>query len=324
MIPRRFALALGAAALATPTRAQDWPRQPVRIIVPAAGGGSSDPIARLLAQAFSHRFGQPFIVENRPGAAGNVGMAAAARAPADGHVLLFGFAGPLATNLALYRDLSFHTERNFDAVALCGAVPNVLIVGKGSRLGTLAEFIAAAKAAPGRLSYGSTGSGSSMHLAGTMLAAATETQLTHVPYSSPAAATTDVIAGRLDSMFLGVPGTAPLLRAGEIRALAVLARQRAEILPDIPCTAELGLPGVVMGPWFALVAPKGTPRAVIQALNAEVNALLAGPGRQALADLGLDLGGGMAGGTPEHAAAFIAAEIARHAALVRAAGIVVE
>ena len=324
MIPRRVALALGAAALTSPVLAQDWPRQPVRIIVPAAGGGSSDPIARLLAQAFSQRFGQPFMVENRPGAAGNIGMAAAARAPADGHTLLFGFTGPLATNLALYRDLSFHTERNFDAVALCGIVPNVLIVGKSSPLGTLADFIAAAKTSPGRLSYGSTGSGSSMHLAATMLETATATQLTHIPYSSPAAATTDVIAGRLDSMFLGVPGTAPLLRAGEIRALAVLARRRAETLPDVPCTAELGLPEVVMGPWFALIAPKGTPRAVIQALNAEVNALLAGPGRQALVDLGLDLGAGMAGGTPEHAAAFIAAEIAQHAALVRAAGVVVE
>ena len=324
MIPRRVALALGAAALTSPVLAQDWPRQPVRIIVPAAGGGSSDPIARLLAQAFSQRFGQPFMVENRPGAAGNIGMAAAARAPADGHTLLFGFTGPLATNLALYRDLSFHTERNFDAVALCGIVPNVLIVGKSSPLGTLADFIAAAKASPGRLSYGSTGSGSSMHLAATMLETATATQLTHIPYSSPAAATTDVIAGRLDSMFLGVPGTAPLLRAGEIRALAVLARRRAETLPDVPCTAELGLPKVVMGPWFALIAPKGTPRAVIQALNAEVNALLAGPGRQALVDLGLDLRAGMAGGTPEHAAAFIAAEISQHAALVRAAGVVVE
>jgi tripartite-type tricarboxylate transporter receptor subunit TctC len=321
---RRAALGLAAASLCRPALAQEWPRQPVKIIVPAAGGGSSDPVARFFAQEFSRRFGQPFVVENRPGAAGNVGIAAAARAPADGHTLLFGFAGPLATNLALYRDLPFHTQRDFDAVALCGALPNVLIVGRGSPAATLAEFVARARAEPGRLSYGSTGSGSSMHLAGAMLAAATGAQLTHVPYSSPGAATTDAIAGRLNAMFLGVPGAAPLVRGGEIRALAVLSGQRSSVLPDVPTAAEQGWPEVVMGTWFAIVAPKGTPRPAVLALNAAVNEVLAGRGRDWLRQQGLELEGGAAGGTTEQAEAFLASEIARHAALVRSAGISVD
>lgn len=320
---RRSVLAL--SGLASPALAQEeWPQRPVRIIVPAAGGGSSDPIARLLAQAFAARFGQGFVVENRPGAAGNVGMATAARAAPDGHTLLFAFAGPLATNLALYRDLSFHTQRNFDAVIRMGNVPNALVVGQASPLRNMADFLARARAQPGRLSYGSTGSGSSMHLAGALLSAAGGVELNHIPYSSPAAATTDLIAGRLDSMFLGTPGAVPLLRGGQIRALAVLAERRARVMPEVPTAIEEGLPGVVMGPWFMLLAPKGTPPRIIEALNAAANEMLAGPGREVLAQLGLELEDGAAGGTPAEAERFLAAEIARHAEIVRSANIRVE
>jgi tripartite-type tricarboxylate transporter receptor subunit TctC len=320
---RRSVLAL--AGLASPALAQEeWPQRPVRIIVPAAGGGSSDPIARLLAQAFAARFGQGFVVENRPGAAGNVGMATAARAAPDGHTLLFAFAGPLATNLALYRDLSFHTQRHFDAVIRMGDVPNALVVGQASPLRNMADFLARARAQPGRLSYGSTGSGSSMHLAGALLSAAGGVELNHIPYSSPAAATTDLIAGRLDSMFLGTPGAVPLLRGGQIRALAVLAERRARVMPEVPTAIEEGLPGVVMGPWFMLLAPKGTPPRIIEALNAAANEMLAGPGREVLAQLGLELEDGAAGGTPAEAERFLAAEIARHAEIVRRANIRIE
>jgi tripartite-type tricarboxylate transporter receptor subunit TctC len=320
---RRSVLAL--AGLATPALAQEeWPQRPVRIIVPAAGGGSSDPIARLLAQAFAARFGQGFVVENRPGAAGNVGMAAAARAAPDGHTLLFAFAGPLATNLALYRDLPFQTQRNFDAVIRMGSVPNALVVGQGSPLRNMADFLARARAQPGALSYGSTGSGSSMHLAGALLSAAGGVELNHIPYSSPAAATTDLIAGRLDSMFLGTPGTVPLLRGGQIRALAVLAEGRARVMREVPTAIEEGLPGVVMGPWFMLLAPKGTPPRIIETLNAAANEMLAGPGREVLAQLGLDLEDGAAGGSPAEAERFLAVEIARHAEIVRRANIRIE
>ncbi|MEI6160089.1 MAG: tripartite tricarboxylate transporter substrate binding protein, partial [Roseococcus sp.] len=185
---RRCVLAL--AGLATPALAQEeWPQRSVRIIVSAAGGGSSDPIARFLAQAFTNRFGQGFVVENRPGAAGNVGMTKAARAAPDGLTLLFAFAGPLATNLALYRDLPFHTQRSFEAIIRMGSVPNALVVGQGSALRNMADFLARARAQPGRLAYGSTSSGSSMHLAGALLSAAAGIELNHIPYSSPAAAT---------------------------------------------------------------------------------------------------------------------------------------
>ncbi|MBX9751020.1 MAG: tripartite tricarboxylate transporter substrate binding protein [Roseococcus sp.] len=320
---RRHVLAL--SALATPALAQEeWPQRSVRIIVPAAGGGSSDPIARFLAQAFTARFGQGFVVENRPGAAGNVGMTTAARAAPDGHTLLFAFAGPLATNLALYRDLPFQTQRSFDAIIRMGGVPNALVVGQGSPLRNMADFLARARAQPGALAYGSTGSGSSMHLAGALLSAAAGIELNHIPYSSPAAATTDLIAGRLDSMFLGTPGTVPLLRGGQIRALAVLAERRARVMPEVPTAIEEGLSGVVMGTWFMLLAPKGTPPRIVQALNAAANEALAGPGREALAQLGLELEEGAAGGTPAEAERFLAAEIARHAEIVRRANIRIE
>jgi tripartite-type tricarboxylate transporter receptor subunit TctC len=320
---RRSVLAL--TALAAPALAQeDWPQRSVRIIVPAAGGGSSDPIARFLAQAFTSRFGQGFVVENRPGAAGNVGLTAAARAAPDGHTLLFAFAGPLATNLALYRDLPFHTQRSFDAIVRMGGVPNALVVGQGSPFRNMADFLARARARPGALAYGSTGSGSSMHLAGALLSAAAGIELNHIPYSSPAAATTDLIAGRLDSMFLGTPGTVPLLRGGQIRALAVLAERRARVMPEVPTAIEEGLPGVVMGTWFMLLAPKGTPPRIIQALNAAANEALAGPGRETLVQLGLELEDGAAGGSPAEAERFLAEEIARHAEIVRRANIRIE
>ncbi|MBR0669687.1 Bug family tripartite tricarboxylate transporter substrate binding protein [Neoroseomonas soli] len=322
---RRALLGAAAALAASPAVAQPaWPRQPVRIIVPAAGGGSSDPLARFGAQEFQKRFGQPFVIENRPGAAGNVGMMAAARAPADGHTLLFSWAGPLATNMALYRNLTFHSQRDFEPIARFGAIPNALVVGKNSPVTTLAEFVAMARANPGAVSYGSTGSGSSMHLAGAMLAAATGTQLTHVPYTSPAAATTDAIAGRLSAMFLGAPGTVPLSRAGEIRVLAVLSEKRAVVLPDVPTAAEQGYPGVVMGTWFAWLAPKGTPRPVITALNAAVNEMLDSPARDWLLQQGLDIADGAAGGSPEALERFLASEIERHAELVRSARISVD
>ena len=322
---RRALLGGTSALLAAPALAQPaWPRQPVRIILPAAGGGSSDPLARYGAQEFSRRFGQPFVIENRPGASGNVGMMAAARSPADGYTLLFAWAGPLATNMALYRNLTFDSQRDFDPIVRYGSVPNALVVGKDSPARSMADFVAMARANPGAVTFGSTGNGSSMHLAGAMLAAATGTQLTHVPYSSPAAATTDTIAGRVSSMFLGAPGAVPLSRAGEIRVLAVLGEKRASVLPDVPTAAEAGYPGVVMGTWFAWLAPKGTPRPIIAALNAAVNEMLDSPARDWLVQQGLEIADGAAGGPPENLGRFLAAEVQRHAELVRSANITVD
>lgn len=325
-IRRRAVLALAGTTLAMPAlgQVQGWPRQSVRVIVPAAGGGSSDPLARFCAQEFARRFGQAFVIENRPGAAGNVGMQAAARAPADGQTLLFSWAGPLATNMALYRNLTFNSQRDFDPIVRFGYVPNALVVGKDSPIHTLADYVAYARANPGAMTYGSTGNGSSMHLAGAMLGMATGTTLTHVPYTSPASATTDAIAGRLGSMFLGAPGTVPLKRAGEIRVLAVLSERRAAVLPDVPTAAEQGYPGVVMGTWFAWLAPKGTPQPIIQALNAAANEIVTGPTREWLLQQGLDIADGAAGGTPDDLARFLASEIERHAELVRLANITVE
>ncbi|MCS6890429.1 MAG: tripartite tricarboxylate transporter substrate binding protein [Rhodovarius sp.] len=321
-----LALPLLASAPAGPTPAQanpalppGWPERPIRMIVPAAGGaGTADTIARILAQEFDKRLPQRTIIDNRPGANGNVGAAAAARAAPDGHTILFTWAGTMATNRALYRDLPFDPERDFDPVILLGNVPNILVVHNGLGVRTLEEFTAYVRARPGQLSYGSSGNGSSMHLAGEMYRRATGTDMVHVPYSAVAQGMNDLIAGRIQVMFNLVTGVQGHVRQGNMTALAVLSEQRARALPEVPTTAEAGMPGLVFGTWFCLMLPRGTPAAIRDALNRLVNEVLAEPeARARLEAQGLDI----LGGTPDRLAQHLRAEIAAHAELVRFAGI---
>ena len=322
---RRDALLLPAAlcAVATGTRAQGtaeaaWPSRPVRIIVPApGGGGTADTVARIFAQELEKRIGQRVLVDNRGGANGNVGAAAAARSAPDGYTLLWAWAGTLATNPALYRDLPFDPERDFDPVVLVGNVPNILVVNRQLGPRSLAEFGAYARANPGAVNFGSTGNGSSMHLAGELYRTLTGAQMTHVPYTAPAAAVTDLLSGRIQAMFNLVTGVAPHVRAGEVVPLAVLSERRASQLPEVPTTAELGMPGLVFGTWFGILVPRGTEPALVRRLNALSNEILGDPeGRVRLEAAGLEV----YGGTPKRLAAHLRAEMARHAELVRVSG----
>jgi tripartite-type tricarboxylate transporter receptor subunit TctC len=318
---RRAALLL-PAVLAAPRAAraqvEPWPSRPLRIILPApGGGGTADTLARIFAQEMEKRLGQRVLVDNRAGANGNIGAAAAARAAPDGYTLLWSWAGTLATNPALYRDLPFDPVRDFEPVALVGNVPNILVANRDLGPRDLAAFGAYARANPGAINFGSTGNGSSMHLAGELYAQQAGVRMTHVPYTAPAAAMTDLLSGRIQAMFNLVTGAAPHVRAGEVAPIAVLSERRAPQLPEVPTTAELGMPGLVFGTWFGILAPRGTDPALLRRLNALSNEIFGdAEARGRLEAAGLEV----YGGPRERLAAHLRAEIARHAELVRISG----
>ena len=307
------------AALAQAEPASAWPTRPVRIIVPAPGGaGTADTLARIFATELERRIGQRVVVENRGGAAGNVGATVAARSAPDGYTILWTWAGTMATNPALYREMPFNPQTDFAPVVLLGSVPNILIVNNDFPARTLAEFRAYAAANPGAINHGTTGNGSSMHLAAELFASRTNTRLTHVPYTAPAAATTDLMSGRIQAMFNLITGAQPLVTSGRVRALAVLAEQRVPQMPDVPTATELGMPGLAFGTWFCLMLPRGADPALVARLNALSNEILNDAGaRQRLEAAGMALDGG---GTPERLATYLREEIARHAELVRISG----
>ncbi|TPG59056.1 tripartite tricarboxylate transporter substrate binding protein [Roseomonas nepalensis] len=330
-LPRRRALLLpallgvsAAARAQAPAQgpassvASPWPNRPVRIIVPApGGGGTADTLARVFAQELEKRVNQRVLVDNRGGANGNIGALAGARAAPDGYTILWSWAGTMATNPALYKDLAFDPERDFEPVVLVGNVPNVLVVNKELGPRTLEEFGAYARAHPNGINFGSTGNGSSMHLAGELYKSLTGAQMTHVPYTAPAAAVTDLLSGRIQAMFNLITGVAPQVRAGAVTPIAVLSPERAPQLPEVPTTAELGMPGLVFGTWFGLFLPKGTEPALVARLNALANEVLNDPEARARFE---QAGMATLGGTPERLASFLHAEIESHAALVRASG----
>jgi tripartite-type tricarboxylate transporter receptor subunit TctC len=321
-LPRRALLALLPALPAAAQPAYWVPERPLRIIVPAAGGaGTADTLTRIFAAELERRLGQRVLVDNRAGANGNVGAAAAARSAPDGYTLLWSWAGTLATNPALYRDLPFDPLRDFDPVLLVGNVPNILLLYPGVPARDLDQFGAYLRARPGQLSYGSSGIGSSMHLAGELYGQATGTEMVHVPYAGIAQGFNDLIAGRIQVMFNLVTGAAPLVRAGQVRPIAVLSAKRSPVLPEVPTAAELGMPGLEFGTWFGLLAPRGTPQAAIATLNRLGNEILADPEARARFEAqGLDI----LGGPPERLGALLAEEIQRHAEIVRRAGLKVE
>jgi len=317
-----FAILGGLTLLAGQGAAQDWPTQPVKITVPApAGGGTADTIARILADELDRRLGQRFLVDNKPGANGNVGATIAARTAPDGTNFLFSWAGTLATNMTLYKNLQYHSQRDFDPVILIGNVPNILVVNKGLGPKTFKEFDAFARANPGKINYASTGNGSSMHLSAELYSTKHGASMTHVPYNSPGQATTELINGQIQAMFQLVTGIAPHVKSGNVQAIALLSDKRAPALPDVPTAAEAGYPGLEFGTWFGLLAPKGTPAHAIRKLNATVNEVLKDAGaRQKFEANGLDI----LGGAPDRLAKQIADEIVRHAAIIEAAKIKID
>jgi len=302
------ALALLAGLVAVPASAQDWPQagKTIQLIVPAPGGsGTGDTIARVLAEELQSRLKATFVVDNKAGANGNIGAGAAATMPGDGYHFLFSWAGTLAVNKALYKNLPFDAQKDFVPILLVADVPNILVVNNDIPAKDLAEFERYAKANPGKLNFGSTGIGSSMHLAGELFMRETGAQMTHVPYNAPGTATTNLIAGEIQLMFQLIPGIAGQVKSGKVRAIAVMAPQRSPALPDVPTTAELGQPRLLSSTWFALLAPKGTPPTVVARMNAVGNEILADPVvKKRLAEMGAST----LGGTPQQLAEHLSAE----------------
>ncbi|MEO5883742.1 MAG: tripartite tricarboxylate transporter substrate binding protein [Caldimonas sp.] len=315
------ALALLSCLAAGPALAQEWPQagKTVQVIVPSPGGsGTGDTIARVLAEELQSRLKTTFVIDNKPGANGNIGATAAAATAADGYHFLFSWAGTLAVNKALYKNLAFDAQKDFVPILLLADVPNILVINNDVPAKDLAEFERYAKANPGKLNFGSTGIGSSMHLAGELFKRETGAQMLHVPYNAPGTATTNLISGDIQLMFQLIPGIAGQVKSGKVRAIAVMAPKRSPALPDVPTTAELGQPRLLSSTWFALLAPKGTPAAVVARMNAVSNEILADPAvKKRLADIGA----ATLGGTPQQLAEHLATETDKWGKLVREANI---
>ncbi|MBO1113021.1 Bug family tripartite tricarboxylate transporter substrate binding protein [Bordetella petrii] len=270
-----LALLLSATLAAPAAAAQDFPTKPVRIIVPQTPGGASDTLARTIGQKLGEQWKQTVVIENRAGAGGNVGMEAVLQAPADGYTLLMSYVGTQAINGALYKNLSFDPGTDFAPVATLATLPFVLITRPDAPFKSVDDLVRAAK--KGRITYGSAGNGSVNHLLGEMFSSAAKVPLEHVPYRGAAAALQDLLGGRIDIVFTSLPSVAGAIKAGTVHPLAVTSAKRAKSFADIPTIAEAGFKSFDVNPWFGLMAPKGTPPALIGRINHDVNAALQDP-----------------------------------------------
>ena len=300
--------------------AQPWPSKPLRIIVPFAPGGSTDIFARLLGERMSHLLGQSVVIDNRAGAAGNIGADAVAKAAPDGYTLLMATTGVMSINQALYKNMSYDPARDLDPVVFVASITNVLIVASDSTLKSAADVLAMAKQSPGKLSFASSGAGSSTHMSAELFKAMAGVDLLHVPYKGSGPAMLDLIAGRVSLMFENMPGAVPHIKAGKVRALAQTGERRSPALAEIPTVAEAGVSGYESLSWSGIALPAGAPKEVMARLNREINAILAQPEmRQKLAEQGAEA----VGGSPEAFARHVQRERDKWAGVVRAAGIVV-
>jgi tripartite-type tricarboxylate transporter receptor subunit TctC len=307
-------LLLGASATG---RAADYPTRPVTLVVAFPPGGASDVLARLIGRKMEQLLGQPIVIDNRPGAGGNVAAEAVAHGAADGYSLLLGNNAILATNAALYKKINFDAEVDFAPIGLVGSQANILVVNPELPVKTLAELIALAKANPGKLNFASSGHGLAAHLAGELFKTEAKIDIVHVPYKGAAPALQDVIAGHVQMMFATASSVVSHIREGKVRALGVATLQRTAVMPDIPTMDELGLKGFDATTWHGLVAPAHTPKEVVAALNrALLGALADGAVKKSLGDLGVDI----IGGSPEQFAAYIHAEIPKWTAIIKASG----
>ena len=320
-LARRKFLHLIAGALAMPAMprvaaaAQGYPSRPVRLIVPFGSAGATDIVARLIGQWLSERLAQPFVIENRPGAGGNLGMEALVRSPPDGYTLaLMGL--PSAINVTLYQNLSFNLARDIAPVAGIVRFPNLMVVNPTIPAKTVPEFIAYAKAHPGRLNMSSPGNGSTPHVFGELFKMMAGIDMVHVPYRSVAAAMTDMLSGQVQVAFGTSASTIEYVRAGTLRALAVTTATRSELLPELPAIAEF-LPGYEASAWFGVAAPRNTPVEIVERLNAEINACLAEPRLNVRL---ADLGGVPLPGSPDDFARLINREVAKWAKVVKFSG----
>ncbi|MBR0641530.1 Bug family tripartite tricarboxylate transporter substrate binding protein [Plastoroseomonas hellenica] len=318
-LSRRAALAglLGAAAAPAAFAQDQYPTRPVTIIVPWAPGGSTDILARMLADPLRSAFGQPFVVENRSGASGNIGSSAVARAAADGHTLLFGSMSTHAMNGALFRNMPFDGVADFSPIALLAYVLNTMVVHPSVPATTVPEFIAYAKANPGRIAYASAGIGSTNHLCAAMFARMTGIDIVHVPYRGGAPAVLDTVAGQTQLFFSAGTQTLEHVNAGRLRLLGVTEGRRSRLLPNVPTVAE-AVPGYEMAVWYGALGPKGMPPALVARLNAAINRALALPEiRDRMAAIGIEV----ADGTADAFAATLRADAAKWGGVIRELGI---
>lgn len=320
-ISRRHGLAAALAGLFAPMgHAQDWSPggRPLRMVVPFPPGGSTDILARAIGPKLAASLGTQVLVDNKPGAGGSLGAAEVARAEPDGHTLLMGHIGTLAVNPAIYPRLAYDPLRSFVPVAWVARVPNVLVVSASSAVRSLSAFVDQVRARPGRYSYSSGGNGSAAHITFEYLKLEARLFMLHIPYRGTAPSVTDLIGGQVDATFTGAPAVLPHVRSGRLRALAVSSRQRIAALPEVPTVAESGFPGFVADQWYGVVAPAGTPAAVVAKLNAEINKALALP--DVAQQLAVE-GAAPMPQTPQAFAELIRLEIPRWAAVVKAGNV---
>ena len=313
---KRLALLTIVVVSAGLAHAQTYPVRPIKLIVPWPAGGGVDTAARMIAEPLGQRLGQPIVVDNRPGAAGNIGTAVAAHEKADGYTLLMASLSPHSVNPHLYDKLGFEPIKDFAPVALVYTVPSFLVVPAASPANTAQELVALAKASPGKLNFGSGGPGSSQHLFGVMFNTATKIDTVHISYKGTSPAEQGLVAGQVDYM-LDPPTCLPFVTAGRLKALAVAAPKRSPELPNVPTLDEVGIKGVYTLTYYGVAAPAGTPREIVAKLNAEINAVLRTEDvRARLAKLAADPGSG----TPEEFGQFMESEMKRYGEIVRISG----
>jgi tripartite-type tricarboxylate transporter receptor subunit TctC len=313
------ALIAVAAALAVPLNgfAQTYPFKPVRVVIPYPPGSTPDIVGRTLSTRLQEALGQPFVVENRTGAGGNIGADAVAKAPADGHTLLIGINGPAAINKFLYKGLSYDSDRDLSPISLLATSPQMLVTTPAVPAGNFRELVEYVRAHPGKLSYGSVGSGSASHLTMELLKNDARLFIVHIPYRGFPPAVTDMLAGNIDTMFAIIPAVLPQVRAGRLKALAVTGLKRSQLAPEVPSVAELGYPQLESLAWIGLLAPAGTPPAVIGRLSDEtVKAMRAAEVRDSLGKQGFEV----VASSPSEFASWIRAEQAKWSRVIKASG----
>ncbi|WP_395701331.1 Bug family tripartite tricarboxylate transporter substrate binding protein [Aquabacterium sp.] len=314
---RRLLLALAGATLCSSALAQAWPAKPIRLVVPFPPGGGTDIIARETSQRVAKATGWTFVIENKPGAGGNLGVDAAAKAPADGYTIVIGQTSNLAINATLYSKMPYDSQKDLAPVVLLATAPLVMVTGTVTPYKTLADVVNTSKAQPGKVNFASPGNGTVAHLVGEMFQKAAGIKATHVPYKGTAQAIVDVISGGVDVYLSSVPTLLGQIKQGKVRALAVSSAHRVDDIPNVPTINESGYKGFDAVSWFGLLAPAGTPKDVIARLNAEFNKALQQPElAKRLGDEGAD----PAGGTPEAFAALIKDDIPRWGKVVKDSG----
>ena len=322
--PLRRALVLGLAvfgsALALAQPMASYPAKAIKIIVPFPPGGTTDALARILSQRMTAAWGQPVLVENRPGAGSTLGADMVAKSPADGYTLLMGAAHHTIAQ-SVYTKLPYHFGRDFAPVSVIAVVPNMVVVNAAVPARTIEEFVALARAQPGKLNYGTAGAGTAHHLIGEMFKLQAGVDLQHIPYKGSAPAVSDLVGGQIQLMFDTVTSGLPQVKAGKTRALAVTTAKRSSALPDVPTLSETVLPGFDVGTWFGILAPAGTPSVVIEKIRAEIEQMVKAPD---IRKQFLEMGAEPVGNTPAQMAAQIKFELTSYEALAKQIKLVVE